>query len=54
MSAHVTHHCPGEDEGLTLCCRRPPFELPRDDWITLKIALVTCEGVSFTSAGEQK
>lgn len=38
----TTHACPPRGKSLTPCCRRSPFELPRDDRITLETRLVTC------------
>lgn len=38
----VTHACPPVGSGVTPCCGRTPFELPRDDKMTLDPGLVTC------------
>lgn len=38
----VTHSCPFIDGGLTPCCHKPVFELPRTDRLTLSENLVTC------------
>lgn len=39
----VTHACPPRGAGgLTPCCGRTPFELPRTDRMTSDPALVTC------------
>ncbi len=39
----ATHGCPSDGSGLTPCCSRTPFELPRDDRISSEAA-VTCTG----------
>jgi hypothetical protein len=39
-------HLLSADEGLTLCCRRNPFELPRDDRVSINQHAVTCKGPS--------
>lgn len=41
MTATV-HACPRGDAGLTPCCRRTPFELPRGDRVTEAPERVTC------------
>jgi hypothetical protein len=38
----VTHACPPGDEGVTPCCGRVPFELPRWHRLTLDPREVTC------------
>lgn len=38
----VVHATPPPSSGLTPCCRRPPFELPRTDRMTNDGAAVTC------------
>lgn len=43
MSIGTTHLVPPARTGLTECCRRPPFELPRDDQITEVKSLCTCK-----------
>jgi hypothetical protein len=43
--SEVVHDCPREGESVTRCCGRIPFELPRDDRMTLDPALVTCSTV---------
>lgn len=40
----VVHGCPPDGSGLTPCCGRTPFELPRGDRISSE-APVTCTGV---------
>jgi hypothetical protein len=42
MAAETTHACPKRGSGVTPCCGRSPFELPRTDRLTLDPALVTC------------
>ncbi len=37
----IVHRCPIGDSGVTPCCERTPFELPRWHRITLDDALVT-------------
>lgn len=42
----VVHACPVGDSGVTPCCGRTPFELPRHDRMTVTeddSALVTCK-----------
>lgn len=39
----VVHRCPPMGSGVTPCCGRTPFELPRFDRITLDPKLVTCK-----------
>lgn len=36
------HWCPGPGEGITRCCGRTPFELPRTDRMTTVPGDVTC------------
>lgn len=38
----VVHRCPPGDSGVTPCCGRTPFELPRTDRMTDDPRLVTC------------
>lgn len=38
----VVHECPPESSGLTPCCGKTPFELPKKDRLTLDPKLVTC------------
>jgi hypothetical protein len=38
----VVHRCPVGDSGLTPCCNRTPFDLPRYHRLTEDPALVTC------------
>lgn len=38
----TTHACPPDGSGLTPCCGRTPFELPRTDRITNDPEHVTC------------
>lgn len=40
----LVHACPPEGSGLTPCCGRTPFELPRDERLTQYGPLVTCGG----------
>lgn len=51
-SLEVTHRCPPSGSGLTPCCNRTPFELPRSHRITLDPQLVTC-GKSATPCCDQ-
>lgn len=45
VTAHeVIHACPPDGSGLTPCCERTPFELPRWHRLTLDAELVTCAG----------
>lgn len=39
----TVHGCPPDGSGLTPCCGRTPFELPRTDRISSE-APVTCKG----------
>lgn len=39
----TVHGCPPDDSGLTPCCGRTPFELPRTDRISSEVP-VTCKG----------
>lgn len=43
--SETVHRCPPEGQGLTPCCGRTPFELPRTHRMTLDPELVTCVGV---------
>jgi hypothetical protein len=38
----TTHECPPDGSGLTPCCGKTPFELPRTDRMTVHADLVTC------------
>jgi hypothetical protein len=38
----VVHGCPPDGSGLTTCCGRTPFELPRVDRMSTDPAAVTC------------
>lgn len=42
--AAVTHHGPPTGVGLTGCCGKTPFELPRSDRLTVNGEDVTCRG----------
>lgn len=42
----IVHQCPPVGHGFTPCCGKTPFELPRDDRMTLDPADVTCPGGS--------
>ena len=46
MSSETVHHCPAADHGggLTPCCGKTPFELPRTDRMTTGPSRVTCYG----------
>lgn len=39
------HECPHRDSGMTPCCGRTPFELPRTDRMSANPALVNCDRV---------
>ncbi|MFJ2174344.1 hypothetical protein ACIOHE_15700 [Streptomyces sp. NPDC087851] len=41
-SAEVVHQCPADGSGVTPCCARTPFELPRTDRMTTDSARITC------------
>ncbi|MFF7837594.1 hypothetical protein ACFZC6_01970 [Streptomyces ossamyceticus] len=41
--APPVHGCPPDGSGLTPCCGRTPFELPRTDRMATDPALVTCQ-----------
>lgn len=45
----ITHACPPGDAGLTPCCGRTPFELPRTDRMTLEAHLVNCKRKAVSS-----
>lgn len=38
----TTHMCPPDGSGLTPCCEKTPFELPRDDRLTAHQDQVDC------------
>jgi hypothetical protein len=38
----VVHLCPSPGSGVTGCCGKTPFELPRSDRMTLHLGTVTC------------
>ena len=40
--SEIVHACPPDGGGLTPCCGKTPFELPRTDRMTLDPSLVTC------------
>lgn len=42
--APPVHACPPDGSGLTPCCGRTPFELPRTDRMTVHLDRVTCGG----------
>jgi hypothetical protein len=42
VTISTVHASPTEDSGVTTCCDRSPFELPRTDRMTVNAALVTC------------
>ncbi|QES45232.1 hypothetical protein DEJ49_33370 [Streptomyces venezuelae] len=48
--SEIIHAAPPLDEGITPCCRRTPFELPRIDRMTTDYALVTCRRVNAIAA----
>jgi len=39
------HACPPEGSGVTPCCQRTPFEVPRTHRMTTNPGLVTCTGI---------
>ena len=41
-ASETTHACPPAGSGLTPCCGRTPFELPRTDRLTVDGTQVTC------------
>lgn len=41
--APPVHACPPDGSGITPCCGRTPFELPRTDRMATDPALVTCQ-----------
>ncbi|MFG3046294.1 hypothetical protein ACGFZR_15360 [Streptomyces sp. NPDC048241] len=47
-AVEVVHGCPPDGSGLTPCCGRTPFELPRGDRISSE-APTTCPGATDTS-----
>ena len=42
IGASVIHAVPNTSSGITACCGRTPFELPRGDRLTEDHAAVTC------------
>lgn len=40
----TTHATPPDGSGITPCCKRTPFELPRSEQMTDEQSLVTCVG----------
>jgi hypothetical protein len=40
--SRTVHECPPDGTGVTPCCHRPPFELPRTDSLTIDPEAVTC------------
>lgn len=44
MADSLSHSCPTGDSGVMPCCGRTPFEVSRDDRMTLDESLVTCYG----------
>lgn len=40
----VVHRCPPRDSGTMPCCGQTPFEVSRQDRMTVNTALVTCKG----------
>jgi len=52
-AVEVVHGCPPDGSGLTPCCGRTPFELPRTDRISSE-APVTCPGPEQPAAGAQQ
>jgi hypothetical protein len=42
----VVHGCPPDGSGLTPCCGRTPFELPRTDRMSTSPDAVTCTGTA--------
>lgn len=42
MPEPTTHASPPDGSGLTPCCERSPFELPRGDRMTVEAEHVTC------------
>lgn len=43
MTTETVHACPPDGSGVTPCCGRTPFELPRTDRISSEVAVVTCQ-----------
>lgn len=44
-SIEVVHQCPPEGSGVTPCCGRTPFELPRTDRMSIDTKVVTCHAL---------
>ncbi|MGW7359431.1 hypothetical protein ACWGI0_23055 [Streptomyces sp. NPDC054802] len=42
LAAVVIHACPPDGSGLTPCCGRTPFEIPRSEYMTTVPGRVTC------------
>jgi hypothetical protein len=53
MTDSKIHRCPIDDGGLTPCCGRTPFEIPRTDRMTTDGDLVTCFAAIASEALKQ-
>jgi hypothetical protein len=51
--AEVVHACPPDGSGLTPCCGRTPFELPRTDRMSADPTLVTCQPAAASQPGKE-
>ncbi|MER5902974.1 hypothetical protein ABT150_23190 [Streptomyces mirabilis] len=51
--AEVVHGCPPDGSGVTPCCGRTPFELPRTDRMSTDQALVTCPAAAVSQPGKE-
>lgn len=49
----TVHACPPDGSGLTPCCGRTPFELPRTDRISSEPAAVTCAPAVVAQPGKE-
>ncbi|MBP5913210.1 hypothetical protein F3K34_13305 [Streptomyces sp. LBUM 1486] len=51
--SETVHACPPDGSGLTPCCGRTPFELPRTDRISSEPAAITCAPAVVAQPGKE-
>jgi hypothetical protein len=51
--ADAVHACPPDGSGITPCCGRTPFELPRTDRMSADPTLVTCQPAAVSQPGKE-
>ncbi|WP_205576240.1 hypothetical protein, partial [Streptomyces europaeiscabiei] len=54
VTTETVHACPPDGSGVTPCCGRTPFELPRTDRISSETAAITCAPAVSSRPGTEQ